>query len=685
MAAHLVFSKQFSRDLERLPPNIRAKVPKSFVLLCQDYRHNSLGTERFEGGTPGIYECRIDDKYRMLVYPRGDDIHLLLADDHDRAYRRGGVIGRPAKTHIADPDLPEFPQEVADAPQDGGVFAGFTDLELCTAGVPSAHVAHVRSCTEVDEVCDLEELSEETKDRLINAALHGEEGPIVRVNPASEEEAAECLDRPQLVSKIELPPEARDFLEKDIEGPWIVKGGAGSGKTILGIRLALKEARQPQLFGDPDQARVLFLCFNRSLAKLIQDECASALGKDHSAVEVSPIDAWSLDYLKSRGKSPALLSNDERDGVLRDAMNDVKGTLDAKGRIFLDSPLSFFTEEITQVIEGRVGLNIDSYLSIIRVGRGRRLDEGHRRIVWKLYERYSELLNTYQAIDWGRLGSLTRKTLDEDSDPPSYSLVIVDEAQDLSPAKLRVCTSLAENGRVVFMADATQNIYRPGFQWKDLKKAPKKLTLGRNLRQSAVTHRFLEYLAEELTEDEVEPEDQTEYGAALKAGQKPSIVRCRGLENEIDFVIQGIMKCIDGERDPGEIMVLARKRRLVHAIERRLVDSDIPVARHTERDSNNFFDETRVKVLTVHAAKGLEAPVVFVVDVNEGSFPIEFHAQSDKEAEEHLRRSKRLLYVACSRAEQELWLMCSQGKGSPFLSAIPDGIVREMRWPVVFG
>jgi superfamily I DNA/RNA helicase len=337
------------------------------------------------------------------------------------------------------------------------------------------------------------------------------------------------------------------------------------------------------------------------------------------------------------------------------------------------------------VIEGRVGLNIDSYLSIIRVGRGRRLDEGHRRIVWKLYERYSELLDTYQAIDWGRLGSLTRKTLDEDSDPPSYSLVIVDEAQDLSPAKLRVCTSLAENGRVVFMADANQNIYRPGFQWKDLKKAPKKLTLGRNLRQSAVTHRFLEYLAEELTEDEVEPEDQAEYGAALKAGQKPSIVRCRGLENEIAFVIQRIKKCIDGGRDPGEIMVLARKRRLVHAIERRLAQADIPVARHTDRDSNEFFGESRVKVLTVHAAKGLEAPVVFVVDVNEGSFPIEFHAQSDKEAEEHLRRSKRLLYVACSRAERELWLTCSQGKGSPFLAAIPDGIVREMRWPVVFG
>ena len=71
----------------------------------------------------------------------------------------------------------------------------------------------------------------------------------------------------------------------------------------------------------------------------------------------------------------------------------------------------------------------------------------------------------------------------------------------------------------------------------------------------------------------------------------------------------------------------------------------------TDQDENIDDTTSRITMMTVHSAKGLEFPVVFIVGLEENLFPSPF-CQNESELEEE----RRLLYVAITRAEQECYL-----------------------------
>jgi len=82
------------------------------------------------------------------------------------------------------------------------------------------------------------------------------------------------------------------------------------------------------------------------------------------------------------------------------------------------------------------------------------------------------------------------------------------------------------------------------------------------------------------------------------------------------------------------------------------------VALLTDLDSDNDSDQPKVALMTVHAAKGLEFPTVFVVGLEENIFPSPMCTGSMRELEEE----RRLLYVAITRAERHCILTCAQNR-----------------------
>lgn len=109
------------------------------------------------------------------------------------------------------------------------------------------------------------------------------------------------------------------------------------------------------------------------------------------------------------------------------------------------------------------------------------------------------------------------------------------------------------------------------------------------------------------------------------------------------------------------------------------------VEAEADRSNRQSDDEERVKLSTIHQAKGLEFDVVFIIMLCDGLFPSERSTNTDAGEEEE----RRLFYVAVTRARQELYLvwpfmraMASYGgdamqQRSRFIDEIPDELVEE--------
>ena len=75
-------------------------------------------------------------------------------------------------------------------------------------------------------------------------------------------------------------------------------------------------------------------------------------------------------------------------------------------------------------------------------------------------------------------------------------------------------------------------------------------------------------------------------------------------------------------------------------------------------DGYSYMEDHRVSLMTVHAAKGLEFPFVFVIGLEEGVFPHKFSMEEPEEMEEE----RRLAYVAMTRAKDQLMLSWSASR-----------------------
>jgi DNA helicase-2/ATP-dependent DNA helicase PcrA len=98
------------------------------------------------------------------------------------------------------------------------------------------------------------------------------------------------------------------------------------------------------------------------------------------------------------------------------------------------------------------------------------------------------------------------------------------------------------------------------------------------------------------------------------------------------------------------------------------------VALYTNADYRK--DDDKVKLMTIHQAKGLEFPAVWIYGLNEGVLPS--HRTVRERGEAGLEEERRLMYVACTRAMDRLYLSDSEGFNvQNSLSKYPSRFIRE--------
>jgi superfamily I DNA/RNA helicase len=82
--------------------------------------------------------------------------------------------------------------------------------------------------------------------------------------------------------------------------------------------------------------------------------------------------------------------------------------------------------------------------------------------------------------------------------------------------------------------------------------------------------------------------------------------------------------------------------------------------------------EPGIKVTTLHAAKGLEFPIVVIAHVEAGRLPRETAATDPEEIAVHEAEQRRLFFVGCTRAMRYLFVTYDQQLPSPFLADLSD-------------
>ncbi len=325
----------------------------------------------------------------------------------------------------------------------------------------------------------------------------------------------------------------------------------------------------------------------------------------------------------------------------------------------------YLADEVSQVIVGRGLRTAEEYLATDRAGRGRAFGVEERGAVWDIYQ--------HARQDWESQGILPMELapaealarLDRGGQFTPYESIVLDEAQDLTPVQLRLAQRLVGNdlSQLTIFADAAQSIYRCGFRWKLAELTPRGgqiRTLNQNHRNTTQIQR----LALSLLESGDTPEDADAYVPQLKsdrAGPQPELLVFPSSQREIDGICERIAEQITGARvTPQNIAVLAGHNDLLMRIAQGLRAWDIEIADPSERDTRQTrrghvkgfsLFHPGVKLLTLHSAKGLDFPHVYIVGLSADGLPLD----PMRDAESYANQ-RRLLYTAMIRAGRTLTL-----------------------------
>lgn len=116
-------------------------------------------------------------------------------------------------------------------------------------------------------------------------------------------------------------------------------------------------------------------------------------------------------------------------------------------------------------------------------------------------------------------------------------------------------------------------------------------------------------------------------------------------QENLEEFLSALSEFVEGRREEGDEHLF-------------LVDYLQEVSLLSDLDSDNSEESSRVTMMTIHSAKGLEFPTVFVVGLEENIFPSPMATGSKRELEEE----RRLLYVAITRAEKHCILTCARNR-----------------------
>lgn len=602
-----------------------------------------------EGGLPGP---AVEHLRRLDTV---DELFALEAElgvgNLERAFNL--LAGEPPPRAAVAPDVPAA-TDGGDQPSDGAPG----EADDSKAEQPSDGVAMGDGDTEAEPpVATAEDLE-------LERLLHDEQAgaSFTRVEP---EFLADVVGRPIEDWMVFLPADQRGAATRRYQGPARVRGAAGTGKTVVGLHRAADLALRNRAISaerreqDGSEAApvppVLFTTYIKSLPPVFASLYERLPGTRGGEVEFINVDRLARRICKEAGDS-AFVNPTKVDKAYSEAFKQI---------VLADTPLhgrftaDYLREEITKMIKGRAIESLDDYLNLPRTGRRAQLGHLQRTQVWQLMECWDAHMARHGTIDFCDV-ILRALAHARGRGSPTYSAVIVDEAQDLTLAGLQLLRALVnaptfEEDRpdgLFILGDAAQRIYPGGFTLRQagVEVRGRTTLLTENYRNTAEIiaaamavagdHR-IEDLGEDLRRGD-------EPIATVRSGPRPVLVQISGLDAQTDEIARRIeaLGRSDSGIGPGDVAVLAPFNTSANSVRARLRSHGLEVQSLEDYDGRH---NDRVKVGTYHRAKGLEFKAVFLPHL--GRFPPQAKkGSSAEEAAENHELAVSQLFVAMTRA-----------------------------------
>jgi hypothetical protein len=234
-----------------------------------------------------------------------------------------------------------------------------------------------------------------------------------------------------------------------------------------------------------------------------------------------------------------------------------------------------------------------------------------------------------------------------------YQAVLIDEGHDFEPEWLKLVTQMVdpETNSLLVLYDSAQNIYgksrsrKFSFKSVGIQAAGRTTILRINYRNTKQILQTANLVAAEFLQPDAQDEDGTPLVQPVSCGREgpaPLIVRLPSLRDEALKIADLLAAAHQEGHAWGDMAILCRHKFVMFECAQVLRARGLP---HQVREGSGDFAPlaNSIKVMTMHASKGLEFPVVALPGV--GQMP---------EDGEEVGDEARLFYVAATRATQRL-------------------------------
>jgi superfamily I DNA/RNA helicase len=695
------------RSLKKLPDRVSAKFLDMMTRFMSDPTAHGLNFESVRGTSDrGVKSVRIDQGYRAIAFIAGQDVMFLHVNNHDEAYRwaeRRDVRVDPATNRIRVVESFEVneaaPAAAANtsAAEVPGLFAAIPDERLLALGILVEELAKVRQLRDQNALDRGQDAFDATSYDILIAlaagypddeikAIVGIKGPdedtekkpapsfanIIASDesrqhifiPETQEELRRVFEGDLEGWRIFLHPDQRKVAYRDYNGPALVRGGAGTGKTVVAMHHARYLANQINANPARSSERVLFTTFTTNLALDIQSNlktlCPEHLEGSSPRIEVINLDRWVSQFLR-RKKFPREIvyfgdSKDRLDGIWREVLD--RHSLPELSEEFIRG-------EWEQVVQAKGVMTEGAYFKVARTGRGTALDRKTRASLWKIFSDYRARMIDEGLAEPDDAYREAIEILKAEAPNLPYSSVVVDEAQDMGEQGFRLIRAIVpertggDRNSIFIVGDAHQRIYgrRATMTACGINVRGRSRRLRLNYRTSDEIRKWAVSVLEGVSVDDLdEGADSLKGYTSVFRGPTPELSGFSSEGKEINELVTWIRAMKVQGTQLSDVGILVRTTGQIDTLARKLGDAGID----TSRLRPNMADDRGqpgVRLATMHRAKGLEFQAVAIPFLSKTVFPPPWllkGAADDVDRRNLLQQEKCLLHVASTRAKKLL-------------------------------